>query len=51
VLHLWHAEADRSRLAENERRLSGIITGGNIRARRGLSALQPACAAIAARSP
>jgi glycosyltransferase involved in cell wall biosynthesis len=50
VLHLWHAEADRSRLAENERRLSGIITGGNIRARRGLSAMQPAgAAAIASR--
>ncbi len=42
VLHLWHPEADRSRLAENERKLSDIVAGDRIRARRGLSALQPA---------
>jgi len=42
VLHLWHAEADRSRLAENERKLSDIIASANIRAQRGLSALRAA---------
>ncbi|MGH6665235.1 MAG: glycosyltransferase family 2 protein [Pseudolabrys sp.] len=42
VLHLWHPETDRGRLAENERKLSGIIAGDNIRAGRGLSALQDA---------
>jgi glycosyltransferase involved in cell wall biosynthesis len=44
VLHLWHAEADRERLAENERKLSDIIASDDIRARRGLSALQAAAA-------
>jgi glycosyltransferase involved in cell wall biosynthesis len=39
VLHLWHAEADRSALAENERKLGAIISGERIRARRGLSAM------------
>jgi len=48
VLHLWHTEADRSRLAENERRLSDIIASDNIRARRGLSALRAAAASPAA---
>ena len=42
VLHLWHREADRGRLAENERRLSDIVAGDRVRARRGLSALQAA---------
>lgn len=42
VLHLWHPEADRDMLAENERKLSDIVAGDRIRARRGLSALQPA---------
>jgi glycosyltransferase involved in cell wall biosynthesis len=42
VLHLWHAEADRARLAENERKLSDIIASDNIRAQRGLSALRAA---------
>jgi glycosyltransferase involved in cell wall biosynthesis len=40
VLHLWHPEADRSRLAENERRLDNIRSGTRIRAERGLSALR-----------
>src|SRR5882672_863408 len=40
VLHLWHAEADRGRLAENERKLSDSLAGDRVRARRGLSALQ-----------
>ena len=41
VLHLWHAEAERGRLAENERKLSDIIASDDIRARHGLSALRP----------
>ncbi len=39
VLHLWHAEADRSRLEENERRLDRVVAGDRVRAERGLSAL------------
>jgi glycosyltransferase involved in cell wall biosynthesis len=39
VLHLWHAEADRSRLPENERRLDDVLHGNRIRAGRGLSHL------------
>ncbi|MGE0563839.1 MAG: glycosyltransferase family 2 protein [Pseudolabrys sp.] len=39
VLHLWHPEADRSALPENERKLGAIVAGGEIRARRGLSRL------------
>ena len=42
VLHLWHPEADRAKLADNERKLSDIVAGDRVRARRGLSALQPA---------
>ncbi len=37
VLHLWHPEADRSGLSENERRLDEVLLGNRIRARRGLS--------------
>jgi glycosyltransferase involved in cell wall biosynthesis len=40
VLHLWHAEADRSRLAENERKLGEIIASRGVRAQRGLAALR-----------
>jgi glycosyltransferase involved in cell wall biosynthesis len=40
VLHLWHAEADRSRLAENERKLAEIIASRGVRAHRGLAALR-----------
>lgn len=39
VLHLWHSEADRSRLAENQRRLDEIIGADRVRAIKGLSAL------------
>lgn len=46
VLHLWHAEADRSRLPENERRLDNILTSNRIRAERGLSALRDAAATV-----
>lgn len=39
VLHLWHPEADRGRLSENDRRLDEILAGDRIRAAKGLSAL------------
>jgi glycosyltransferase involved in cell wall biosynthesis len=47
VLHLWHPEADRRRLDVNERKLSDIIASDDIRAQRGLSALQAAAAVTA----
>jgi len=37
VLHLWHPEADRSRLAENDRQLDEVLHSDRIVARRGLS--------------
>ncbi len=40
VIHLWHADADRSQLSENERKLAGVAAGDRIRARQGLSVLQ-----------
>lgn len=40
VLHLWHRQEDRGRLPENECKLSDIIASDEIRAQRGLSALQ-----------
>ena len=46
VLHLWHAGADRSRLAENERKLAAIITSRGVRAQRGLTALRAELAAM-----
>jgi glycosyltransferase involved in cell wall biosynthesis len=39
VLHLWHPEADRSRLADNERQLNEAVQMGRVRALRGLSSL------------
>jgi glycosyltransferase involved in cell wall biosynthesis len=42
VLHLWHKEADRSELSENERRLELVVAGDRFRAQRGLSSLQGA---------
>jgi glycosyltransferase involved in cell wall biosynthesis len=42
VLHLWHPEADRSQLSENERKLVEIVAGDRIRAQRGLSSLRAA---------
>ncbi len=36
VLHLWHPEADRSQLAENEQRLSQARSSDRVRARSGL---------------
>jgi hypothetical protein len=37
VLHLWHKEADRSRLQMNDRRLDEVLASDRIRAQRGLS--------------
>ena len=48
VLHLWHAEADRSLLSANERKLSDIVSSDRVRAQRGLSAMRPAAPARAA---
>jgi glycosyltransferase involved in cell wall biosynthesis len=42
VLHLWHAEADRSQLSENERKLAEVVSGDRVRAQRGLSSLRGA---------
>lgn len=40
VLHLWHPEADRARLSENEQRLGEVLAGNRILAIKGLSALR-----------
>lgn len=40
VIHLWHPEADRSALAENERKLGAVIGDTRVRAQRGLDALR-----------
>jgi glycosyltransferase involved in cell wall biosynthesis len=37
VLHLWHPEADRSRLAENDRQLDEVLNSTRTLARRGLT--------------
>jgi glycosyltransferase involved in cell wall biosynthesis len=37
VLHLWHPEADRARLAENERILAEVVDGTRVRAKQGLT--------------
>lgn len=37
VLHLWHPEADRSRLVENDRQLDEVLRSNRTAARRGLS--------------
>ena len=39
VLHLWHPENDRSRLAENERILAELMRGDRLKALVGLSAV------------
>jgi glycosyltransferase involved in cell wall biosynthesis len=44
VLHLWHREADRSSLMENERHLNEVLESDRITARRGLSATSEAAA-------
>lgn len=40
VLHLWHPDAERSELPENDRRLDETLTGDRVRASRGLSTLR-----------
>ncbi len=40
VLHLWHAEAERTQLSANEDRLSAVTAGNRVRATRGLSVLR-----------
>jgi glycosyltransferase involved in cell wall biosynthesis len=47
VIHLWHAEADRSQLNDNERKLGVVVQGDRVRAQRGLSALATAPAKAA----
>jgi glycosyltransferase involved in cell wall biosynthesis len=42
VIHLWHPEADRSALPENERRLEQAISSARIRAAKGISCLAAA---------
>ena len=37
VLHLWHPEADRAHLAENEQRLADVSESARVRAKEGLS--------------
>lgn len=39
VIHLWHAEADRSALPENERKLAQLLASDIVRAKHGLSTL------------
>jgi hypothetical protein len=39
VLHLWHPDADRSRLTANEQRLNAVVASDRVRAERGMSAL------------
>lgn len=39
VIHLWHSDADRSLLPDNERKLAAVIDGMRVRALRGISAL------------
>ena len=40
VLHLWHPEADRSRLPENDLRLEQVLSGDRVVATKGLSTLR-----------
>lgn len=40
VLHLWHPDADRTRLSENEQRLDDVLASDRTVARKGLSALR-----------
>jgi glycosyltransferase involved in cell wall biosynthesis len=47
VLHLWHPEADRSRLAANQTRLDDVIRSDRVRALSGLSALTHGRAVVA----
>jgi glycosyltransferase involved in cell wall biosynthesis len=48
VIHLWHPEADRSQLSDNELKLRAVVGGDRIRAQRGLSSLQDSQIAMSA---
>ena len=48
VIHLWHREADRGQLGDNEGRLAEVLGSDGVRARRGLSTLKAAIPAGAA---
>ncbi len=37
MLHLWHVQADRSKLAANDRQLEALLADARVRAQRGLS--------------
>jgi glycosyltransferase involved in cell wall biosynthesis len=39
VFHLWHPDADRSRLPQNDDRLAAVIASDRVRAERGMSSL------------
>lgn len=47
VLHLWHKDADRSRLAANRAKLDELLSNDRVRALRGLSALEEDRGAVA----
>jgi glycosyltransferase involved in cell wall biosynthesis len=40
VVHLWHKDADRAELAQNEARLAAVLANSRVRAQRGLSSLR-----------
>jgi glycosyltransferase involved in cell wall biosynthesis len=40
VLHLWHADADRSQLPINENKLEDVLKGQRVRAERGMSTVE-----------
>jgi len=50
ILHLWHPEADRSQLPENERQLDRSLSDKRIRAQHGLSTLDMAAEKLSATS-
>jgi GT2 family glycosyltransferase len=50
VLHMWHPQADRSRLADNTRRFDKVLNGKCVRAERGLSKLHDSAKPSAAAS-
>ena len=45
VVHLWHSEADRGQLNDNETKLADVLGSDGVRARRGLSTLKAAISA------
>lgn len=49
VLHLWHPEADRAGLSENEQLLAEVIASARVRAHRGISSLDGEAETVTAR--